>query len=262
MTERFFLGRRADADAREKRNDEKRVATVSKTRVAAPEKKKKPSSCFHKKRAFFFARCRRAVAARRAFASRAAMGLTASSLALTQYDVEEVQEHCDGRFTHREIQSLYKRFRSLDKRHKGYLSEDELMSIPELAISPLASRVVQVFQNLNFKDFCRMLSAFSDRASREEKLDFMFRVYDVDRDGLISLSDLETIVKHLVGSSLNEEQVAELITRAMEELSEVRRKNKGKTSGESGGGITFAEYRLMLEGATKLPTVRVPVGFD
>ena len=189
-------------------------------------------------------------------------GLTASSLALTQYDVEEVQEHCDGRFTHREIQSLYKRFRSLDKRHKGYLSEDELMSIPELAISPLASRVVQVFQNLNFKDFCRMLSAFSDRASREEKLDFMFRVYDVDRDGLISLSDLETIVKHLVGSSLNEEQVAELITRAMEELSEVRRKNKGKTSGESGGGITFAEYRLMLEGATKLPTVRVPVGFD
>ena len=173
------------------------------------------------------------------------MGLSASSLALTQYDVEEVQEHCGGRFTSREIQSLYKRFRSLDKRHKGYLSEEELMSIPELAISPLASRVVQVFQNLNFKDFCRM-----------------FRVYDVDRDGCISLSDLETIVKHLVGSSLNEEQVAELITRAMEELSDVRKKHKGKTNGESGGGITFQEFRLILEGASKLPTVKVPVGFD
>lgn len=104
------------------------------------------------------------------------MGLTASSLNLTQYDVEEVQEKCGGRFNHREIQTLYKRFRSLDKRHKGYLSEDELMSIPELAISPLASRVVQVFQNLNFVDFCRVLAAFSDRATREEKLDFMFRV--------------------------------------------------------------------------------------
>ena len=103
------------------------------------------------------------------------MGLTASSLNLTQYDVEEVQEKCGGRFNHREIQTLYKRFRSLDKRHKGYLSEDELMSI-ELAISPLASRVVQVFQNLNFVDFCRVLAAFSDRATREEKLDFMFRV--------------------------------------------------------------------------------------
>ena len=104
------------------------------------------------------------------------MGLTASSLNLTQYDVEEVQEKCGGRFNHREIQTLYKRVRSLDKRPKGYLSEDELMSIPELAISPLASRVVQVFQNLNFVDFCRVLAAFSDRASREEKLDFMFRV--------------------------------------------------------------------------------------
>ena len=98
--------------------------------------------------------------------------MTASSLNLTQYDVEEVQEKCGGRFNHREIQTLYKRFRSLDKRHKGYLSEDELMSIPELAISPLASRVVQVFQNLNFVDFCRVLAAFSDRATREEKLDF------------------------------------------------------------------------------------------
>ena len=223
------------------------------------------------------------------------MGLTASSLNLTQYDVEEVQEKCGGRFNHREIQTLYKRFRSLDKRHKGYLSEDELMSIPELAISPLASRVVQVFQNLNFVDFCRVLAAFSDRATREEKLDFMFRVrpvgsvpsrpasvfprkgraahnpthasllsrlskvYDVDRDGLISLSDLETIVKHLVGSSLNEEQVAELITRAMAELAQMRKKNAG---GRKRGGITFAEFQRIMKGTTKLPTVKVPVGFD
>lgn len=78
-------------------------------------------------------------------------GLTASSLNLTQYDIEEVQEHCGGRFNHREIQSLYKRFRNLDKQHKGYISEDELLNIPELAISPLASRIVQVFQNINFK---------------------------------------------------------------------------------------------------------------
>ena len=87
-----------------------------------------------------------------------------------------MQEHCGGKFNSREIQCLYKGFRTLDKRHKGYISEDELMSIPELAISPLAPRVTQVFQNLNFKDFCRVLAAMSDRATREDKLDFMFRV--------------------------------------------------------------------------------------
>ena len=232
-------------------------------------------------------------------------GLTASSLNLTQYDVEEVQEHCGGKFNSREIQCLYKRFRTLDKRHKGYISEDELMSIPELAISPLAPRVTRVLQNLNFKDFCRVMSAMSDRATREDKLDFMFRVstghrlwhsssfwhfgiwysprltnpnpllhqvYDVDRDGYISFSDLETIVKHLVGSSLNEEQVGELITRAMGELAELRKKTKsddgdrGKDAGRSspslGGGITFDEFRVIMEGNKKLPTVKVPVGFD
>ena len=52
------------------------------------------------------------------------------------------------------------------------------------------------------------------------------QVYDVDRDGYISFSDLETIVKHLVGSSLNEEQVGELITRAMGELAELRKKTE------------------------------------
>jgi hypothetical protein len=32
------------------------------------------------------------------------------------------------------------------------------------------------------------------------------KVYDVDRDGFISPSDLETILRHLVGSTLTEEQ--------------------------------------------------------
>ena len=146
-----------------------------------------------------------------------------------------------------------------------------------------------MFQNLNFKDFVLMLAAFSDRASREEKLEFMFRVrvgplvaipisshfisihlnsshlissvrpssssvcrltrrpsahplrlrlqvYDVDRDGFISLSDLETIVKHLVGSSLNEEQVALLITRAMGELAERRKRDERFRDGDGNAG--------------------------
>lgn len=96
-------------------------------------------------------------------------------------------------------------------------------------------------------------------------------MYDVDRDGFISLSDLETIVKHLVGSSLNEEQVAELITRAMGELSakreqqqkkKDRRGSSGNGGGVSGGGITFVEFQDILEGHSKLLTAKVPVGFD
>lgn len=42
-----------------------------------------------------------------------------------------------------EVESLYKRFRSLDRARKGYISAEELMSIPELSINPLAQRLVR-----------------------------------------------------------------------------------------------------------------------
>lgn len=101
----------------------------------------------------------------------AAMG-NASSM-LTQYDIEEVQEHCnylckqtafvrslpldlDSSFPSRpvwfdsvidcclvsvsqqEIVSLYERFCQLDRSAKGFISEDEFLSIPEFSLNPLS----------------------------------------------------------------------------------------------------------------------------
>ncbi|CAL56790.1 EF-Hand 1, calcium-binding site [Ostreococcus tauri] len=190
------------------------------------------------------------------------MGLTASSLNLTQYDIEDVQQHCDGKFTSREIQALYARFRSLDKRHKGFLTEDELMAIPELAISPLAPRIVQMFQNQNFKDFVKMLSALSPRASRDDRLRFMFQCHDVDRDGEIARSDLETMTRHLVGSSVSEEDFNALIHRAFEDLRAMRAERADAREG-SARGVAFDEFRRALSAVDRtLPTVRVPVDDD
>lgn len=87
------------------------------------------------------------------------MGLSQSSLSLTQYDIEEVQAYCRGAFTQGEIVALYQRFRQLDKRHKGYITAQELQTIPELVINPLAQRVTQLFTNANFKDFVQLLAA-------------------------------------------------------------------------------------------------------
>jgi Ca2+-binding EF-hand superfamily protein len=188
------------------------------------------------------------------------MGLTASSLNLTQYDIADVQQHCEDKFTSAEIQALYQRFRALDKKHKGFISEDELMAIPELAISPLAPRIVQMFQNQNFKDFVRMIAALSPRASREDRLRFMFTCYDIDRDGLISRSDLETMVRHLVGSSIGEDEFERLLERAFEELRTLRNgKSTTKDDSTRSRGISFAEFSSLLANVEQLPTVRVPV---
>lgn len=47
----------------------------------------------------------------------------------------------------------------------------------------LALLQVRLFESVNFLDFARLLAAFSDRCSYEEKVRFIFKVYDVDGDG-------------------------------------------------------------------------------
>lgn len=42
---------------------------------------------------------------------------------------------------------------------------------------------VRLFESVNFVDFARLLAAFSDRTSYEDKVKFIFWVYDVDGDG-------------------------------------------------------------------------------
>lgn len=89
----------------------------------------------------------------------------ASSM-LTQYDIEDVQDHCNHlckfflthlfsllfipflaqltnwkkltAVTQQEIVSLYQRFCQLDRNSKGFISADEFMSVPEFAMNPLS----------------------------------------------------------------------------------------------------------------------------
>ena len=48
--------------------------------------------------------------------------------------------------TQAEIEGLYRRFRSLDRAHKGYISGEEFLAIPELSINPIASRLVSLWR--------------------------------------------------------------------------------------------------------------------
>ncbi|KAI6689886.1 hypothetical protein NL676_026714 [Syzygium grande] len=103
----------------------------------------------------------------------------ASSM-LTQYDIEEVQDHCNNLFSQQEIVSLYERFCQLDRNAKGFISADEFLSVPEFAMNPLSQRLLKMVDGLNFKDFVAFLSAFSAKASKQQKIELIFKVYDSD----------------------------------------------------------------------------------
>ena len=78
--------------------------------------------------------------------------------------------------TQQEIETMYWRYRSLDRGRKGFVTAEELLVIPELSINPLAHRIVRMLDGCNFADFVRFMANFSPRATPEAKARFIFEV--------------------------------------------------------------------------------------
>ncbi|KAL8497566.1 hypothetical protein ACS0TY_021049 [Phlomoides rotata] len=140
-----------------------------------------------------------------------------SSSMLTQYDIEEVQEHCNNTFSQQEIVSLYQRFCQLDRTGGGFITADEFMSVPEFAVNPLSKRLLRMLDGLNFKEFVAFLSAFSSRASLQQKVDFIFKVYDYDGNGKVSFNKILDILRDLTGQFISEPQREKVLTQVLEE---------------------------------------------
>jgi len=132
---------------------------------------------------------------------------------------EQIQNIVENtNFTSRQVTRLYERFQRLDKDQTGFLTKEDFLKIPELAINPLADRIIDMFlmqpknphdkhtsahatseDRVNFFEFCTMLSNFktkfssgadAEAASKQAKLQFLFKMYDHDNDGFIKTEEL------------------------------------------------------------------------
>ncbi|XVE71673.1 hypothetical protein DITRI_Ditri10aG0170300 [Diplodiscus trichospermus] len=143
------------------------------------------------------------------------MGNTSSML--TQYDIEEVQKHCNNAFSQQEIVSLYQRFCQLDRKGGGFISGEDFLSVPEFAVNPLSQRVLRMIDGLNFKEFVAFLSAFSPRASLQHKIEFIFKVYDSDGNGKVTFTDMLEVLHDLTGQFISEQQREQVLAQVLEE---------------------------------------------
>jgi serine/threonine-protein phosphatase 2B regulatory subunit len=116
------------------------------------------------------------------------------------------------------------------------------MGIPELSINPLAQRLVRTVESANFTEFVRVLAAFSARTPREDKVRFIFDVYDVDGDGVVSREDMSAVLRQLGGASLSESAVQQLIDRAFAEAA----KAGAGSGGGNGEGLRPADFAAAL----------------
>ncbi|XP_019169974.1 PREDICTED: calcineurin subunit B-like [Ipomoea nil] len=145
----------------------------------------------------------------------------ASSM-LTQYDIEDVQDHCNHLFTQQEIVSLYERFCQLDRNAKGFISADEFLSVPEFAMNPLSQRLLKMVDGLNFKDFVAFLSAFSAKASMQQKIELIFKVYDSDGNGKISFDNIMEVLQDLTGPFMSDDQRENVLSQVLREAGYTR----------------------------------------
>ncbi|KAJ3219845.1 Calcineurin subunit B type 2 [Dinochytrium kinnereticum] len=144
-------------------------------------------------------------------------------------------------FSDDQINRLYSRFKQLDKARCGSIRPEDMMALPELAMNPLANRIVSVMDaegrsEINFKQFLQSLAVFSKETRRESKLEFAFKVYDVNGDGLIDNEDLKTILKLMVGKSLVEEEIQHLVDKTILEADTI----------DKDGFISFDEFKRAL----------------
>ncbi|KAF8915620.1 calcium/calmodulin-dependent protein phosphatase [Dissophora ornata] len=142
----------------------------------------------------------------------------------------------DSNFTAEEIQRLYKRFMKLDKDGSGSIDREEFLAIPQIATNPLASRLIAIMDedgggDVDFKEFIAGLSAFSNKGKKVEKLQFAFKVYDMDRDGFISNGELFLVLKMMVGTNLKDNQLQQIVDKTIMEADK-----------DMDGKISFEEF--------------------
>ena len=149
------------------------------------------------------------------------MGISTS--VLTQEDIQKLKKEIDLKT--KDIKKIHKKFGALDKDEKGYVTITDLVKIPEIEQNPLRYHIAQYMSNnsekeaISFEAFIKIIDMFKNNKT-EEQYKLMFALFDFDKDGKISSEDMLINFKLLLGNSLNEEQIVEIVNKTISEYSD------------------------------------------
>lgn len=156
------------------------------------------------------------------------------------------------KFSEDEIRRLGKRFVKLDKDGNGKLSVDEFMALPELTQNPLVQRVISIFDSdndgeIDFEEFLNGIAMFSSHGDKSQKLQFAFKIYDIDKDGFISNGELFQVLKVMVGDNLQDTQLQQIVDKTIIYADE-----------DGDGRVSFDEFCKVVGGADVDEKLQLP----
>ena len=194
------------------------------------------------------------------------MGGASSSL-LTPEDIEELRDPLISGFTSLEIKKLYKRFKHLDRKEKGYLTQNDLELIPELSLNPLCERIIELFDptdmnQINFKEFVRVLWIFSNKCNKNLKLKYAFKLFDIDNDNKINSNDLYRLIKIMVGKHFDQQKLSKLCKKIIND-GEISSNNINNNSNDNNKGyLSKNEFINAIGESNLIQLMTVPFTFN
>lgn len=112
----------------------------------------------------------------------------------------------------------------LDRRAER-MGKRDVFGIPEVKNNPLSVIIIKKFtkdEKLDTREMVRSLHRFVNSKSIDEKLEFIFGIYDLDNDGVVSNKDLFEIIKMLNKGILDDWKIQNIIDKTFAETGEYK----------------------------------------
>jgi len=166
-----------------------------------------------------------------------------SKLELTEKDIHDLCEATH--FSEKEIEKLFEHFKTISSSlvDDGVIDQSEFQQALGLKDNMFAARLFKMFDEnddkvINFKEFVSGFSVLCPKGTFDEKLNFSFRIYDLDGDGFIDKDELYHMLKASIFETLvlqlSESQMRALVDHTFEEVDI-----------NHDGRISFEEYKAM-----------------
>ena len=121
-------------------------------------------------------------------------------------------------FNKKEIIYLFERFGYLDREKSGGLGLANLDTIPEFAANPFKPLIMNYieenithYEKINFAYFLDFLKIFHHKTSKSARINFLFNVFDLNKDHKLFKGVLENIQK-IIGIKSDPKSVNEILT--------------------------------------------------
>jgi serine/threonine-protein phosphatase 2B regulatory subunit len=89
---------------------------------------------------------------------------------------------------------------------------------------------------IDFEAFVHALSIFNDKDNIDRKIEFLFKVYDIDGDGYVTKEELLVILQTLVGNSLSDSQLEQISEKTVSDM-----------NSEVTGKLSFEDFKAIFD---------------